>query len=140
MTSVQLLAIGSILSWGGWLFVLLRFDPLLENWVSHLLFYTSFALALQGTILLVGLALWNSKTGMAASRAEASRIGRQAFLIVLFVIVTLNLAARDVLRWWNVLPLALAVLILELFFLSLQQKRTHRTSYVSAHSVRKNES
>lgn len=128
MVPFVVLGVVSAIAWGAWVFVLYRFDPRVSGLVAHGLFYGSLALAFLGTLILAGL-LWHwRRRAMAASRGEVGVIVRQAFLAVTFVIVALLLAANHLLKWWNVIPLMLFAVTLELFFMSLDKrgKRTHR--------------
>ncbi len=128
MLAFILLGIGSFISWAAWVFVLFRFDPLVDGGLTHLMFYLSIGLALLGTLTIVGLMLHRARTGMIASREDVRRIGRQVMLATLFIIVLLYLAAHHWLTWWNIIPLALATLALELFFNSLHPKRSREYS------------
>ena len=122
MVALILLGIGIAIAWGAWGFVLVRFDPFVDGWTTPALFYASLGMALLGTLILVRL-LWHQRhTGMTASRAEAGVFTRQAFLFTAFVLVILNLAAVNLLRWWNLIPLALLALTAELLFSSLHQR------------------
>ena len=129
MLPLILLLIGTLVAWGSWGFVLFYFDALTDGWVPHMLFYGSLALSFIGTLMLLGLQLHKWRTGMMASRFKAGMIARQASLITLFTVVVLNLAAGRLLKWWNIIPLALLVLALELFFSSLH-KHANPTSQV----------
>ena len=80
------------------------------------------ALALQGTLTLAGMHWHKRRHGIAASRVEVGMIARQSALISGFLITILLLAARDILRWWNILPLAILTFIFELLFLSLHKR------------------
>lgn len=118
------LAIGTLAAWAAWIFVLLRFDPTSAGMVAHILFYASLGLALQGTLMLAGIFWRKKQQGMIASRTQMGIIGRQAFLFNAFVLVSLLLAARQLLKWWNIIPLAVLTLTVELFFISIQ-KHSH---------------
>lgn len=123
MASLILLAIGSIIAWGACGFVLVKFDPFVGDWTTQTLFYASLGMALLGTLILVRLLWHHRRTGMAASRSETGVFTRQSFLFTVFVIVILNLAAAGLLKWWNLMPLALLTLTTELLFASLIKQR-----------------
>lgn len=125
MISFILLGIGSLIAWGAWIVVLLRFDPFVNSIGVHAIFYASLGLALFGTLILLGIFWHQKRTGMVASKSEVGIIARQAFLFVFFMLILLGLAAINVLKWWSILPLALLTFTIELFFASLgRQGRT----------------
>ncbi len=113
---------GIVVAWAAWIAVLLQFDPFTGGWIIHLLFYASLGLALQGTLMIAALRLKEKQKGMSASRAEIGTISRQAFLFVTFLIISLILSTRQLLKWWNVLPLAMATLALEYFFVTVSRR------------------
>lgn len=126
MAPLFILGLGTAVAWAAWIFVLLRFDPFVGGGAVKGLFYASLGLALQGLFMILGLLLHQRIHKMAASRQEVGTVARQAFLLVLFVIGMLNLASHELLKWWNVLPLAFFMFMLELFFLSLHKRATPR--------------
>ncbi|KKU12713.1 MAG: hypothetical protein UX17_C0040G0006 [Parcubacteria group bacterium GW2011_GWC2_45_7] len=87
-----------------------------------MLFYLSVSVALLGTCMLLGIILHHIRFRLAASKAEILTIAREATLVVAFTIIILNLAAYKLLKWWNILPLALLILTAELFFISLDKR------------------
>src|SRR3989338_346721 len=131
MLPLILLGIGSIVSWGAWIFVMVRFDPFVGKWIAHGLFYASLALALQGTLMLAGMFWYKHKYGRTGRRAEVGIIARQAALFVCFIIVVFILSARDILKWWNIAPLAFLTFTIELFFISLSRKTHSNHIYAS---------
>jgi hypothetical protein len=135
MAPLVILSAGTLVAWGAWSFVLVGFSPFTGGYVAQILFHFSLGLALLGTLMTVGMIWHFRRRGMAASKAEVGIIARQAFLIVAFVIVVLNLASARLLRWWNVAPLALLTITLELFFMSLN---TRRRKYASVNTIRQN--
>lgn len=129
MLPIVLLLIGALTAWGAWGFVLVRFDPLVDGFIVHGLFYLSLALALIGTLTLLGLRIHTWRTGRMASRSEMGQIVRQGALVTFFVVMILTLAAWRLLRWWNIVPLALLTFTVELFFSSLHKR--HNITYVT---------
>lgn len=122
MLSIILLGSGALFAWGAWVFVLWKFDPQTGSLVGPALFYFSLALALAGTLTLARLLWHHRRAGMSASRLEVGIIVRQALLFALFAVVVLLLAAQRLLKWWNIIPLALLALTIELFFYSLTRR------------------
>lgn len=126
MAPLILLTIGSVIAWGAWGFVLVKFDPFINGSLIHLLFYASLSMALLGTLTLIGLFWHKKRVGMPASRGEVGALTRQILLFIIFIVVMLNLAAANLLKWWNLIPLALAVFTVELLFTSLQKHNRTR--------------
>lgn len=124
MTPLIVFAVGTLAAWAAWIFVIVRFDPTVSDFVGHALFYASLGLALQGTLMLAGIFWRKKQQGMIASRTQMGIIGRQALLFNGFVLVSLILASRQLLKWWNIIPLAVLTLTVELFFISIQ-KHSH---------------
>lgn len=122
MLPLVFLAIGTAITWGAWVFIILRFDPFVGGVPVRIMFYASIGLALIGTLLLLGMWLHKWRHGRVASRPEAGVILREALLFVTFTIVVLNLASYRLLKWWNIMPLVLLTLSVELFFNSLDKK------------------
>lgn len=128
MLAVILLGIGSLISWAAWVFVLFRFDPIVDGVLTHLMFYLALGLALLGTLTTAGLMLHHRRTGMVPSREHIGRISRQVTLFTVFVLILLYLAAHHWLKWWNILPLALLTITLELFMNSLGRQSAREYS------------
>ena len=137
MTPLIVFGIGTLAAWAAWVFVVLRFDPTAAGLVAHLLFYASLGLALQGTLMLAEIFWKKHQTGMIASRVEMGIIGRQAFLFNGFVLVALLLSSRQLLKWWNVIPLAILTLTIELFFISIEKHSHIQSPPVSSMPGRK---
>lgn len=131
MLPIIMLEGGTVAAWIAWIFMLVKFDPNSGGWIAHLLFYAALGLALQGTLTLAGF-FWRRRShGMIASRAQIGMILRQALLVNAFVLACLILAARNLLRVWSVLPLAVLTLVLEAFFISLSRRGRIASSRIS---------
>lgn len=118
------LIISTLIAWMSLIFALIRFDPFTGGWVVHSIFYAGLALALQGTFMLGCIALYGRaiNENITLTRPRISIIARRAFLFTMFIIALLFLAARDILKWWNIIPLAILLPTVELFFISLNKK------------------
>ena len=123
MVSFVLFGLGSTIAWVAWIYTLIRFDPLANGLGVHLLFQASLGLAFLGTLIILALIWHKRRIGRMASSFELKIIVRQILLFVLFVIVVLNLASNNLLRWWNIIPLALLTITMEFFFSSINRKR-----------------
>ena len=122
MNPLIIIGLGTLLAWAGWLVVLFRFDPLTSGIITQILFQGAFAFAIVGTIIVGGTLAHQRRKAVIISRARLGKLLRQALLFVLFVILLLNMAHAQILRWWNLIPLALLILGLEVFFVSLNHK------------------
>lgn len=124
MRPYLVIIISTLVAGLSWIFALIRFDPLTGGWIVHSIFYAGLALALQGTFMLGGIALYTRviSKNTALSRPQISIIARPAFLLTTFIIILLALAARDILKWWNIIPLAILFVTVELFFISLNKR------------------
>ena len=135
MLSLALIGAGSVLAWSAWIYILLRVDPFTDRAVLLGIQYLSLGLALQGTVMLGAFAWRRRRMSTFASHTGVQTIARQAALATLFILTALYLSSRDLLRWWNVLPLALFTFSIELFFASMKggQARASRSTnqYVS---------
>lgn len=128
MLPLILLGIGTGIAWSAWFFVVLKFDPNLGGIYAHAMFYASTGLALLGSLLLIGLIFHKWRHGIVASRHKVSVIAREALLIVVFVEILFKLGSARLLKWWNILPLAILMIVVELFFMSMDKKNNPRPS------------
>lgn len=128
MLPVILLGIGTAIAAGGWFFVLFKFDPFASGIAAPLLFYASFAFATLGAVMLGGLGFFRWRRGRYATRREFGVIARQALLFTLFTAAVLYLASVRLLRWWNIIPLALVIIIAEMFIASLNRAHDKQSS------------
>lgn len=131
MGSIKILGIGTLVAWGALGFIIFRFDPFVGGAVASLLFYFAFSLAALGTTMVVGLSLKRLHSPLRLGRHQIGLILRQAILFVAFLVLVLFLASRDLLLWWNIIPLALLTLMVEFFISSLNHKnRIYRNSEI----------
>jgi hypothetical protein len=118
-----LISMGSGLAWATWLMVLFTINPFEAGGAGFALFYIALAVALLGTISLVGFAVrFLVYRHERVVLREVTTAFRQAFLLTLVVIGSLLLQSRALLAWWNILLFVVLVSILELFFLSSRQR------------------
>lgn len=120
MGSRLLLALGTVMALAAWIFVILRFDPFSDGWIAHALFYIALGMFLWGVFTLLGVMIkvYHKKFTM-LSRFAVGMIARQALLLTFFLLAVLYLMAHSIMRWWNIIPLAILIGITEWFFFSL---------------------
>jgi hypothetical protein len=102
--------------------ILFFFDPLAGGFWALILFYASLFLALVGTFALIGLIsrLIFTKDNLVFKKVTTSF--RQGIWLSLLSCVSLYLNKIKLLDWRYLLPLILALVLLELFFISYKSK------------------
>jgi len=115
----MLTTIATILAWAVWLLVIGRTDPATVGGAGRLLFYLALFTAVGGSASLIGLFVRRHHP----ERTRAISIAlRQGTLTALAVIVAVFLQSRDLLTWFNLIFLVVALTLLELFVISLQRR------------------
>ena len=101
------MAIGSILCWLAWIFLLWSVDPTDSGGLSFAFFYTSLFLAVVGTFSVFGFVLrWLVLPTEAVVFRHVKQTFRQSILIGGMLVLLLWLRAHQLLAWWNVILLA----------------------------------
>jgi hypothetical protein len=111
-----LMSFGAILCWGIWFLVLFYIDPNTANILSFIFFYLSLFLALAGSLSVLGLALRKKISKEEVVFRMVTVSFRQATMLSFLVVGSLLLQSKNLLNWWNIIFLVLAVIILEFFF------------------------
>ena len=111
--SLVLFGIGTLLSWGAWVLILTTVPPRANALWGELFFFGSLFLALTGTLTILGL-LGRIRTSAALPSAHVSAAFRQAVLIATAAVGALLLQRFQSLRWWNILLLGGALIMLDL--------------------------
>ncbi len=128
MVPFKILGIGTLIAWGALGFIVIKFDPRHSGFAVIFLFYVAFSMATSGMVMLLGLKLRQRIRSASVSRQHIGIVGRQAVLFTLFLVLLLILAARRMLLWWNIIPLGLLIIMIELFMMSLTRKERLRRS------------
>lgn len=116
---------GSAIAWLAWYVVLGTVDPFTAGLFGIGLFYGSLGLAVLGTLTLL---IFVVRTMTHREELPVRNLGiaiREAFWGVAFLMVVLMLLRRGMLAWWNVMPLILALGIMEYIFLAFR-RRVHQ--------------
>ncbi len=102
--------------------VVFFFDPFIGGMATLFFFYTSLFLALIGTFAIFGLLirLIFTKDKLVFRKVIVSF--RQAIWFSLLIIICLHLRSINLLIWRNVAFLILALVLLEIFFMSYKSK------------------
>lgn len=118
---IVLMAFGTILTWSAWGLVLSQFDPASAGWLGFSMFYVSLYLALVGTFSLLGLTVRRIIYSAELPYRQVAIAFRQSFSFAFLVVAALFLQSRDLLTWWNVLFLVVALTFLEFAVLAVRR-------------------
>jgi hypothetical protein len=110
--------LAGILSLTGWFLVLFRLDPFSSTNIALILFFVSLFFALASFFTVIGyyLRVFFNKNEIYYAHILISL--REGILFGFFVCITLIFQIIRVLTWWNLLLLFLAIMLLEVYFLS----------------------
>lgn len=119
---IAFMVAGSSIAWLAWYVVLATVDPFTAPFLGILLFYIALAMATLGTLTLL---VFVARTIIDKDELPVRTLGvsvREALWAVLFLIVVLVLLRRDMLAWWNIVPLVLGLTLAEYTCLSLRRR------------------
>lgn len=121
----------TLLAMGVWLLILFNFNPYQADLLTVITFFVSLFLWLTGIFILIGFYIKVQISNNEIIYSFISSTIRQSIILALAIVGILVLRTLRVLTWWDGILLALAVLLLELFF---------RTKYsVNLKNVKKSE-
>ena len=112
------MALSTAFCWLAWAMVILYINPFQAGILGFLFFYVSLLLALIGTFSLAGFLI---RIILIKKEVISKLVGisfRQAILFAVLIVGLLFLQSKQLLTWWNILLLVLALTILEFFFIS----------------------
>lgn len=117
-----LMSASAIFCWLIWILTLFYIDPTSAGILGLVFFYLSLFLALAGSLSVLGL-ISRAKFGKEEPIFKTVATSfRQAAMLGLLVVASLILKSKDILTWWNMVFLILAVTVLEFFFISYKRK------------------
>lgn len=119
-----ILAIGTVTSWLAWGLVINTMDPANGGAVALLLFYGSLTLAIFGTVTLAGFFLryWLERDTVLFRQIGVAM--RHGTILTVMAVVLLLLQSQRVLNLWSIIALLALAVVIELFFVAGQSKRT----------------
>ncbi len=119
-----IMSVASVAAWIGWLVVLNGVDPTRSGGLGLWLFYLSLAIALVGSLSVIGvlIRLWTKQDGLVA--VLSMRSFRHALLLSTIFIAALVFLGKGMLRWWIMVGIVLIVSIVELIFLTSRKRNT----------------
>lgn len=120
---VILMLLGTILSWLAFGMVMTNTSPDTAGVLGFALFFTALYVALVGSFALVGLVLRKIVMKSELPTRQVWVSFRQSFSFAILVVVSLFLESKDLLFWWNVLFLVIALSLVEVAVLLLQRSR-----------------
>jgi len=117
-----LMSVSAVFCWVIWVLALYLIDPTEAKILGFTFFYLSLFLAITSSLSVLGLLI-----RMKLGREElifkiVTTSFRQAMMVSLLLVGSLFLKSKDLLTWWNIVFLILALTILELFFISYKKQ------------------
>jgi hypothetical protein len=116
------MAATSVVSWLGWIYVLVTIDPTSTNWLGFLLFYLSLFLALTGTTAIAGFLVRFIALKHALVFRQVKDAFRQSFLFALLIVAALYLLSQHLFSWLNAAFLVITLSLLEYFLISYRKQ------------------
>lgn len=111
--SLLVFGMGTVLAWGAWLLILFSVEPAANGMVGELFFFGSLFLAITGTLTILGV-LGRNRASSALPSIHLAAAFRQGALIAIATVGALVLRRFQYLRWWNILLLGGALVMLDL--------------------------
>lgn len=121
-----LMILATIACYLGLAAVVFFFDPFSGGILALALFYASLFLALIGTFSLIGLVVRLAVTNDKLVFKKVTTSFRQGVWLACLIIISLYLSKIKLFSWSYLLPLILALTILEIFFISYKSKPSPR--------------
>lgn len=117
-TFLGIILFTDLIAWGAWGVVANTTNPE-QGLVFVILFYASLLLALLGLFTVAGLLFIRyAKKQTEVVTLQVKRVFRQSTLLSLLIIVVLVMAHKNILRWWTLTLLIIALGAWEHFFMT----------------------
>lgn len=110
--------LGTVFSFGAWLYVLFSIDPSQTNTLGFAFFYFSLGLSMIGFFSLLGFGVRKMLMKKELDFRNVYVSFRQSIFISLIFIVALLLQGQRLFTWLNVLFLIIALVALDFFIIS----------------------
>lgn len=118
------MSLGTFLAWASWLIVILNVSPLEAAAAGFLMFYLTLAMALVGSVALVGSFVRLVVLRRREVPSREIRIAfRHAVLFAAVAVATLMLSVGGWLRIWHVIALVAVASLAEAVFLQMRSGR-----------------
>lgn len=128
---IAFMVAGSSIAWLAWYVVLATVDPFTTPFLGIVLFYLALSLAMLGTLTLL---IFVARTLIDKEELPVRTLGvavREAFWAVALLTIVLMLLRRNMLAWWNVVPLLIAFSFAEYACLALRRRPTSNREYTN---------
>lgn len=119
---IILMALGTFLSWLGWILVINFINPSTTGVAGFIFFYLSLFLASTGTIAVIGLLIRMRGRREKLITEEVGTAFRHGILFSILIVGLFFLQSQKFLTWWNIVLFIFVLTILEFFFISLKKK------------------
>lgn len=118
-----IMTFSAILGWIAWILVLIYIDPFKAGIVGFVFFYLSLLFALIGTLSVIGYFIRSKIHKEEITYQQVSNAFRQAILLGILVAGSLFLKSIGLLNWFNIIIFIIALVLLEVFYLSRKNKK-----------------
>lgn len=116
------MALGTALSWGGWLVVINKMNPMEAGVPGFVFFYLTLLFALTGSLSIFGFLVRKFLVKGELAFRQVAVSFRQAILFSALVAGSLFLQSQKLLTWWNVILFILLLTVLEFLFISFKKQ------------------
>ena len=117
------MSLATVAAWIAWVVVVNAIDPVAAGLLGFVLFFVSLAIALVGTLSILGLGIRIWLRPEEAIARQTMRSVRHGVLISLLFILSLFLASQGLLRWWIMLLTVFTIALAELAFITHERVR-----------------
>jgi hypothetical protein len=117
------MSLATLAVWAAWVYVLATIDPTAAGAPGFVFFYLTFALALVGTLTILGTAVRRLLKRHEVVSRQVSVSFRQSVVLSALLIASLALLGSDLLNAWNIILLVLMASVIELAFLAARRPR-----------------
>lgn len=116
-----LMSIATVSAWVTWFVVLHGVDPSRTGTLGFLMFYGTLAMAMFGSLAVIGLVIRLWRTPQELSSRLTIRSFRQGILLTVLFTSSLFLFSQNWFRWWTMVLLVIIVGLVELLFMSTKR-------------------
>ena len=124
MTLKQLIytmIVATIICWIAWAIVVIQIDPTDDGLIGIIMFYISLFLSLIGTFFLISFGFRKTFVKFSLDYKIVATSFRQSFSFALLVTLVLFLQSKELLTWWNIILIIVAISLVEGFSLSVKK-------------------
>lgn len=117
-----LMSISTFFCWIIWVLALYLIDPTATGFLGFAFFYLSLFLAMTGSLAVLSFLVRMKFNKDELIFKNVTTSFRQAIMLSFLVIGSLFLKSKNLLTWWNIIFLILALTVLEFFFISYKKR------------------